>query len=69
MTKDDVLFGYRQVLFAEASPTTVAGACRRFGVHRLTYLRLGSARSTAAAWRCCIPESGGVRRCPTSRQR
>jgi transposase len=37
MTKDDVLFGYRQALFAEASRTTVAGACRRFGVHRSTY--------------------------------
>jgi transposase len=37
MTKDDVLFGYRQALFAEASRTSVAEACRRFGVHRSTY--------------------------------
>lgn len=37
MTKDDVLFGYRQALFAEAARTTVAGACQRFGVHRSTY--------------------------------
>lgn len=37
MTKDDVLFGYRQALFAEASRTSVAEACRRFGVHHSTY--------------------------------
>lgn len=37
MTKDDVLFGYRQALFSEASRTSVAEACRRFGVHRSTY--------------------------------
>jgi transposase InsO family protein len=37
MTKDDVLFGYRQALFAEAARTSVAAACRRFGVHRSTY--------------------------------
>jgi transposase InsO family protein len=37
MTKDDVLFGYRQQLFAEAARTNVAEACRRFGVHRSTY--------------------------------
>jgi transposase-like protein len=37
MTKDDVLCGYRQALFAEAVRTSVAGACRRFGVHRSTY--------------------------------
>jgi transposase len=37
MTKDDVLFGYRQALFAEAARTSVAGACRRLGVHRSTY--------------------------------
>jgi len=35
--KDDVLFGYRQALFAEAGRTSVAQACRRFGVHRSTY--------------------------------
>lgn len=37
MTKDDVLFGYRQALFSEAARTSVSEACRRFGVHRSTY--------------------------------
>jgi transposase InsO family protein len=37
MTKDDVLFGYRQQLFAEAARTSVSEACRRFGVHRSTH--------------------------------
>lgn len=37
MTKDDVLFGYRQALFTEAARTNVSQACRRFGVHRSTY--------------------------------
>ena len=37
MTKDDVLFGYRQQLFAEAARTNVTAACRTFGVHRSTY--------------------------------
>ncbi len=37
MTKDDVLFGYRQQLFAEAARTSVSAACRAFGVHRSTY--------------------------------
>jgi transposase InsO family protein len=37
MTKDDVLFGYRQQLFAEAARTSVSRACRTFGVHRSTY--------------------------------
>lgn len=37
MTQDDVLFGYRQQLFAEAARTTVSAACRTFGVHRSTY--------------------------------
>jgi transposase InsO family protein len=37
VTKDDVLFGYRQQLFAEAVRTSVSEACRRFGVHRSTY--------------------------------
>jgi transposase len=37
MTKDEVLFGYRQALFAEAARTNVSQACRRFGVHRSTY--------------------------------
>jgi transposase len=37
MTKDDVLFGYRLQLFAEAARTNVSQACRTFGVHRSTY--------------------------------
>jgi len=37
MTKDDVLFGYRLQLFAEAGRTSVSEACRTFGVHRSTY--------------------------------
>jgi hypothetical protein len=36
MTKDDVLFGYRQQLLAEAARTNVSAACRTFGVHRST---------------------------------
>ncbi|HEV2769286.1 MAG TPA: DDE-type integrase/transposase/recombinase [Solirubrobacteraceae bacterium] len=38
MTKDDVLFGYRLQLFAEAARmSNVSAACRTFGVHRSTY--------------------------------
>jgi transposase len=37
MTKDDLLFGYRPQLFAEAARTNVSAACGTFGVHRLTY--------------------------------
>jgi transposase InsO family protein len=37
VTKDDVLFGYRLQLFAEAARTSVSAACRTFGVHRSTY--------------------------------
>lgn len=39
MTQDDVLFGYRLQLFDLAARTTVANACRTFGVHRSTYYR------------------------------
>jgi transposase InsO family protein len=39
MTQDDVLFGYRLSLFDLADHTTVANACRTFGVHRSTYYR------------------------------
>lgn len=31
MTKDDVLFGYRQALFAEAARTSVSESLRRGG--------------------------------------
>jgi transposase-like protein len=37
MTQDDVLFGYRLQLFALGAQTSVAYACRTFGVHRSTY--------------------------------
>jgi transposase InsO family protein len=37
MTHDDALFGYRLQLFALAERTSVAEACRAFGVHRSTY--------------------------------
>jgi transposase len=40
MTKDDVLFGYRLQLFAEAARTNVAAAGRTFGVHFSNVLRL-----------------------------
>jgi Transposase len=49
MTKDDVLFGYRQALFAEAARTSVAEACRRFGVHRSTYY----------GWKQAVERHGG----------
>ena len=39
MTQDDVLFGYRLQLFDLAARTSVAHACRTFGVHRSTYYR------------------------------
>ena len=39
MTQDDVLFSYRLQLFELAARTTVANACRTFGVHRSTYYR------------------------------
>ena len=39
MTNDDALFGYRLQLFDLAHRTTVANACRTFGVHRSTYYR------------------------------
>lgn len=48
MTQDDVLFGYRLQLFDLAGRTTVAHACRVFGVHRSTYYR----------WRAAVDRSG-----------
>jgi transposase len=35
--QDDVLFGYRLQVFALAERTSVAEACRVFGIHRSTY--------------------------------
>lgn len=37
MTQDDVLFGYRLQIFALAERTSVAEACRVFGIHRSTF--------------------------------
>src|SRR2546430_17221336 len=48
MSKDDVLFGYRLQLFDLAGRTTVAHACRTFGIHRSTYYR----------WRSQVERSG-----------
>ncbi|MEZ5077970.1 MAG: DDE-type integrase/transposase/recombinase [Solirubrobacterales bacterium] len=59
MTKDDVLFGYRQALFAEAARTSVAEACRRFGVHRSTYY----------AWKRQVDRSGLEMLRPRERRR
>src|SRR5215211_2094688 len=48
MTQDDVLFGYRLQLFDLAGRTSVANACRVFGVHRSTYYR----------WKAAVERSG-----------
>lgn len=37
MTNDDVLFGYRCQVFDLAGRTSIAHACRTFGIHRSTY--------------------------------
>jgi transposase InsO family protein len=37
VTQDDVLFGYRLQVFELAGRTSVAEACRTFGIHRSTY--------------------------------
>ena len=59
MTKDDVLFGYRLQLFDLAARTTVANACRTFGVHRSTYYR----------WRAQVERSGLEMLRPRERRR
>jgi transposase InsO family protein len=59
MTKDDVLFGYRLQLFDLAGRTTVANACRTFGVHRSTYYR----------WRAQVERSGLEMLRPRERRR
>lgn len=59
MTKDDVLFGYRQALFAEAARTNISEACRRFGVHRSTYY----------AWKRAVDRSGLEMLRPRERRR
>ena len=50
MTNDDRLFGDRLQLFDYAARTSVAEACRVFGVHRSTLLRaaLGAGRAEEA---------------------
>ena len=64
MTKDDVLFGYRQQLFAEAARTSVSAACRTFGVHRSTYYHW-KRQVDRHGLEMLRPGSAGVRRCPT----
>ena len=59
MTQDDVLFGYRLQLFDLAARTTVAGACRIFGVHRSTYYR----------WKAQVERSGLEMLRPRERRR
>jgi transposase InsO family protein len=59
MTEDDVLFGYRLQLFDFAARTTVAHACRVFGVHRSTYYR----------WRGMVERSGLEMLRPRERRR
>jgi transposase InsO family protein len=59
MTQDDVLFGYRLQLFDLAARTTVAHACRLFGVHRSTYSR----------WKAQVDRSGLEMLRPRERRR
>ena len=59
MSKDDVLFGYRLQLFDLAARTTVANACRTFGVHRSTYYR----------WKSQVERSGLEMLRPRERRR
>jgi transposase InsO family protein len=59
MTQDDVLFGYRLQLFDLAGRTSVANACRVFGVHRSTYYR----------WKALVERSGLEMLRPRERRR
>ena len=59
MTQDDVLFGYRLQLFDLAGRTSVANACRVFGVHRSTYYR----------WKTLVERSGLEMLRPRERRR
>ncbi len=65
MTKDDVLFGYRQQLFAEAARTSVSAACRTFGVHRSTYYPWKRQVDRHGLGDAADPGSAAGRRCPT----
>ena len=68
MTQDDVLFGFRLQLFALAARTTVANACRTFGVHRSTYYRW-KAQVDRQGLEMLRPRERRRRRCPTSSRR
>jgi hypothetical protein len=59
MTQDDVLFGYRLQLFDLAARTTVAHACRTFGVHRSTFY----------AWKAQVDRQGLEMLRPRERRR
>src|SRR5918998_6511221 len=59
MTQDNVLFGYRLQLFDLAARTTVAHACRTFGVHRSTYY----------AWKAQVDRQGLEMLRPRERRR
>ena len=61
MTKDDVLFGYRQQLHGGSEDERL-GSMPPLQVLAppATY---GCARSTGNALRCCAPESAGGRKC------
>ncbi len=65
MTKDDVLFGYRQQLFAEAARTNVSAACWTFGVHRSTYYHWKRQVDRHGLEMLRPPGSVAGRRCPT----
>jgi hypothetical protein len=67
MTKDDVLFGYRQQLFAEAARTNVSAACQT-GVHLSTYYHWKRHRP-GTALRCSGPGNAAVRKCRTRYRR
>jgi transposase InsO family protein len=59
VTQDDVLFGYRLQIFALAERTSVAEACRAFGIHRSTYY----------AWRAKVERHGLEMLRPRERRR
>ncbi len=65
MAKDDVLFGYRQQLFAEAARTSVSAACRTFWGSPLHLLRVEAPGSTGTVLRCTGRVSVAGRRCLT----
>jgi len=65
MTKDDVLFGYRQQLSrGQRGRASRQRAGRSVCIAPPTIT--GSARSTDKAWRCCVLGSAGGHRCPNA---